>query len=84
MASLTLSIGLIASLNRSEESTVPSWPLELTITPHPACHRGAEDASDKRTGLRSLLADADSVYIARHASVADVDIVIARGEILTG
>ena len=51
---------------------------------HPAGHRGAEDASDKRTGLRPLLADADSVCIARNASVADVDVVSASGDILTG
>jgi hypothetical protein len=44
----------------------------------------AIDAGDKRTGLRPLRADADPVRIARNASVGNVDIVIARGEILTG
>jgi hypothetical protein len=33
VASLALSIGLIASLKRAEETTVPSLPVELIITP---------------------------------------------------
>ena len=32
MASIALSIGLMASLNRREEGTVPSFPAELTLT----------------------------------------------------
>src|SRR5947208_11600166 len=32
MASLALSMGLIAVLKRAEDKTVPSWPLALTMT----------------------------------------------------
>ena len=39
------------------------------------------DAGDKGGRLRSLRADADGVGLASNARVADIDIVIARGEI---
>ena len=35
IASLALSIGLISSLNRAEETTVPNWPLAPTTTGTP-------------------------------------------------
>src|SRR5882724_8962111 len=35
MASLALPIGLISSLNRAEEVSVPRWPLEFTKTAAP-------------------------------------------------
>src|SRR5438105_658718 len=35
IASLALSIGLIASLNRAEDVATPSLPVELTTTVHP-------------------------------------------------
>ena len=43
------------------------------------CH--ATDAGDKSAVVRALSADADFVGLARHSSVADIDIVTARGEI---
>ena len=42
------------------------------------------NASDKSAVVRALSADADFVGLARHSRVADIDVVTARGEILTG
>jgi hypothetical protein len=77
-------MGLIASLKRAEETVVPSFPLALTITGIPPAAGCPTDAGDKSAVVRALFADTDFVGLARHSSVADINIVIARGEIPTG
>lgn len=42
------------------------------------------NARDERICLRATRADADGVRLASDAGVADIDVVIARGEIYTG
>src|SRR6516162_614396 len=52
--------------------------------PYAAWHGGPANAGDKRSRLHSPPADADCVGLAGNSWVADIDIVIARGEISTG
>ena len=48
------------------------------------CNRNTNNAGDKGGLLGSCRADADGVGLGRITLVADIDIVIARGEIGTG
>ena len=83
IASLALSIGLIASLKRAEDDACPVDPCCLRRTAAP-CNRFPSDASDKGGGLCSLRADANGVASPATPSIADIDVVIASSEIETG
>ena len=59
----------------------------MTAAAYTNCHtrnRRPTNASDKRFCLISARTDADSVGLASNTFVADVDIVVAGGEIVTG
>src|SRR5262249_44208384 len=47
-------------------------------------HATAADACDECPGLRALRANADGVGLGGDASVADIDIILSRGEIESG
>ena len=49
-----------------------------------ACNSCSADAGDKCFRLGSYRADADGIGFRSNTGVADVDVVISRGEILTG
>ena len=55
-----------------------------TITPTPLGNRCPANAGDKGFRLSSGCADADGSGLARDTTVANIDIVTARGEIDTG
>ena len=71
MASLALSIGLIACLNRAEEVATPSLPIVFTTTCAPR-HRHAGNARNKSTVVGWFCANANLPGLARHSLVADV------------
>ena len=76
---------MIASLKRAEEG----YRAELTVgidnqPPTPPATGDPTNAGDKGGRLSSCRADADGVGLASNTSVADIDIVTARGEIDAG
>ena len=76
-------MGLISSLNRSEEAAMPSCPLAFDHN----CvsrNRHATDTGDKGSRLGSLRAEANRVGFSGNARVTDIDIVIAYSEIASG
>src|ERR1700750_891360 len=84
MVSLALSIGLIASLNRSEESTVPSLPLELTITPTPFATVDSKIPARKVAFLGAYFAQPDRVCVAGYTNIPNLDVVTTGGNSLAG
>src|SRR5258708_39740705 len=85
MASLALPIGLISSLNRAEEVSVPRWPLEFTKDCGATRNSRSTDSPDKGGG-NNRGADSNGVALAWHAgdTEADIDVLIAGGAILAG
>src|SRR5207248_4114614 len=82
IASLVLSIGLIASLKRAEEGAAKlTGGVYLNGC---ACNCCPIDARNKGFCLCSTRADANRPGFTSNTSVASIDIVIAGGEILTG
>jgi hypothetical protein len=77
-----LSIGSISSLKRSEETTEVA--AGIYNYPYASRHRDPAYAGNKCVYLSPLLVDADFVGLASNTFVADIDIVVAHGEIVTG
>ena len=75
--SLALSIGLILCLNRADEASTPSFPLECDC--HLASnHRIVGNASDKRLVVRLHVPNTNGLRVVRPTPfVANFDIVIS-------
>jgi hypothetical protein len=84
MASLALSIGLIAFLNRAEESTVTKLAAGIDNYSDAAPYRFTRNPSDKRCRRSCRLPDADHPRFTRDTRRTYVDVVATGGQIEAG
>src|SRR5947209_1036346 len=79
---------LVHRLDRFLETLRGGGCAEVTIGidnyPYASGNRGPTDAGDKGARVSPFGANADAPGLASYTSIADIDIVIARGEIHTG
>ena len=81
IASLALSIGLIASLNRARKPTVAKVSIRIDNYLYVVGYRHPVNTGDKSAVLRPYFPNPNLVSLARYSRSADVDVVATGGEV---